>query len=108
MLRALFFGMPAVIFLLGLPLAFRWVSPNRLYGFRTATTFSSLDAWYQINFATGVALVAAGVLSGLAVVLLACGLIALKPEARYLTGILLTGLLLLACLIPVALYSNRF
>jgi hypothetical protein len=108
MLRALFFGMPAVILILGLPLAFRWVPPNRLYGFRTSTTFSSVDAWYQINFATGVALVAAGVLSGVAVVLLAYDVIALKPEARYLTGILLTGLLLIASLTPVALYSNRF
>jgi hypothetical protein len=108
MLRALFFGLPAVTFVLGLPLAFRWVPPNRLYGFRTSTTYSSLDAWYQINFATGVALVAGGVLTGVAVALLAYGVIALKPEARYLTGILLTGLLMFASLIPVALYSNRF
>jgi hypothetical protein len=108
MLRALFFGLPPIIFILGLPLAFRWVPLNRLYGFRTSTTFSSLDSWYQINFATGLALVAAGVLSGVAVVLLDYDVIALKPEARYIAGILITGLLLLASLIPVVLYSNRF
>jgi hypothetical protein len=108
MLRALFFGLPAVTFILGLPLAFRSVPPNRFYGFRASTTILSLDAWYQINFATDVALVAAGVLSGVAVVLLAYDVIALKSEARYLTGILVMGLLLFASLIRVALYSNRF
>ena len=108
MLRALFLGFPALIFVLGIPLAARWVPPNRLYGFRTSTTFSSVDAWYKINLATGVALLAAGVLSGVVVILLDHGVIALKPEPRYLVGILLTGLLLLAFLIPVVLYSNRF
>jgi hypothetical protein len=108
MLRVLYYGLPALIFVAGLPLALRWVAPNRLYGFRTATTFSSLDAWYQINFATGVALIAAGILSGVVVVLLDHGVVVLKPEARYLAGILLTGLLLLTSLIPVVLYSERF
>jgi len=107
-LRAIFLGFPVVIFLLGLPLALGWVPPNPLYGFRTPTTFSSLEAWYQINFATGLALVAAGVLSGLVVILLDYCVTVLKPEARYLTGSLITGLLLLASLIPVVLYSNRF
>ena len=107
-LRALFLGLPAVVFVLGIPLALRWVPPNRLYGFRTSTTFSSLDAWYRINFATGVALIAAGVLSGAVIVLLDHGMIALKPEPRYFMGILLTGLLLLVSLLPVVLYSNRF
>ena len=82
--------------------------PNRLYGFRTSTTFSFVDAWYRINFATGMALVAAGVLSGVVVVLLDHGVTALKPEPRYLVGIPLTGLLLLVFLLPVVLYSNRF
>ena len=108
MLRALFLGLPALIFVLGLPLAFRWVPPNRFYGFRTRTSFSTLDAWYQINYATGVALIAAGILSGLVVVLLDHSMIGLKPEPRYLLGTLLTGLILLACLIPAVLYSNRF
>jgi hypothetical protein len=108
MLRVLFLGLPALIFVLGFPLALGWVSPNRFYGFRTATTFSSFDAWYRINFATGVALIVAGVLSGMAVFLLDHGVIALKPEARHLVGILLTGLFLLASLIPVVLYSDRF
>ena len=108
MLRALFFGFPGLIFVLGLPLAFGWVPPNRLYGFRTSTTFSSLDAWYYINLATGVALIVAGILGGLVIFLLDHGVIALKPEPRYLVGVLLTGLLLLGSLIPVVLYSNRF
>ena len=108
MLRVLFLGFPAVIFIVGLPLALRSVPPNRFYGFRTPAAFSSLDTWYQLNFATGVALIVAGVLSGVVVVLLDHGMFALKPETRYSIGILLAGMLLLASLIAVVLYANRF
>jgi hypothetical protein len=52
MLRALFIGLPILVFLSGVPLALRLVPPNRFYGFRTATTFSSLDACFMIKFAT--------------------------------------------------------
>lgn len=107
-LRGLFLGLATLVFVLGLPLALRWVPPNRLYGFRTSTTFPFVDAWYRIDVATGMALVASGVLSGVVVVLLDHGLTALKPKPRYLVGILLTGLLLLVFLLPVVLYSNRF
>jgi len=105
MLRTLFFGLPAMTFVLGVPLAMRLVPPNRFYGFRTATTYSSLEAWYQINFATGLAMIAAG---GFIVLLLSQGVIALKPEACYIIGILLTGVVTLLFLVPVAIYSNRF
>ena len=108
MLRTLFFGLPAMTFVLGVPLAMRLVPPNRFYGFRTATTYSSLEAWYQINFATGLAMIAAGAVGGFIVLLLSQGVIVLKPEACYIIGILLTGVVTLLFLIPVAIYSNRF
>lgn len=108
MLRAIFVGLPVLIFAVGVPLALRWVPPNRFYGFRTSTTFSSLGAWYQINFATGLALMAAGAVAGLLVILLDHGMIALTPEPRYIVGILLTGLLAIALLIPVVIYSDKF
>ena len=66
--------------------------PNRFYGFRTTTSYSSADAWYQLNFATGLALVAAGGVAGLLVLFLSHGTFTLKPEVRYLAGIVLTGL----------------
>ena len=81
--------------------------PNRFYGFRTATSYSSADAWYQINFATGLALVAAGAVAGLLVLFLSHGLFTLKPEVRYLVGILLTAIITLVFLVPVVIYSNR-
>ncbi|HUN42589.1 MAG TPA: SdpI family protein [Acetobacteraceae bacterium] len=108
MLRVLFFGLPVLVFAVGLPLALRWVPPNRFYGFRTSTTLLSLDAWYRINFATGVALSVAGALGGVVAVLLGQGMVVLKPEVRYLVGVLLSGLLLLASLVPVVFYANRF
>ena len=94
--------------LLGIPLALKLVQPNRFYGYRTSTTFSSLEAWYQINFATGLALIAAAIVGGLSVLLLSQGIITLKPEPRYIMGLLLTVVVMLLFLIPVVLYSNRF
>lgn len=104
----LFVGMPGLLFVLGIPLALKLVPPNRFYGFRTATTFSSLEAWYQINFATGLALMAAGVMGAVSVLLLNYEIIALKPDIRYFVGIMLTALATLLFLLPVAIYSNRF
>ena len=108
MLRILFIGLPILILALGIPLASQWVPPNRFYGYRTATTFASVEAWYQVNRATGLALIGAGLISGLMVLLLYQGVIALKPEPRYIIGILLSGVVLLISLIPVVLYSSRF
>jgi uncharacterized membrane protein len=108
MLRVLFLGLPALLFVLGAPLALRLVPPNRYYGFRTSTTFSSQVAWYQINLATGIALISAGVVAGLLTVWLSYGMIALKAEQRYILGILLTAIVMTASLIPVVIYSNRF
>jgi uncharacterized membrane protein len=107
-MRVLFIGLPALTLALGIPLALRWVPPNRFYGYRTATTFSSVEAWYQVNRATGLALIAAGLISGILVLFLDQGAIALKPEPRYIMGILLSGILLLVSLVPVVLYSSRF
>jgi uncharacterized membrane protein len=108
MLRALFIVTPALMLVLGIPLALKLVPPNRFYGFRTSTTFSSPEAWYQINFATGLAMIGAGVVSGLLGLLLSYGAIALKPEPRYIMGILLIALVSILFLIPVVIYSNRF
>jgi uncharacterized membrane protein len=108
MLRTLFFGLPALMLALGIPLALKLVPPNRFYGYRTPTSFSSLEAWYKINFATGIAMIAAGLIAGVAALALSQGVIALKPEGRYLVGVLVTGVLTIASLIPVVLYANRF
>src|SRR6202022_582188 len=80
MLRTLFIGLPLFFLVLGIPLALRVVPQNKFYGFRTSATFSSPDTWYQINFATGLALVAAGVMAGLLALMLSYGLIALPPR----------------------------
>ena len=108
MLRILFIGLPVLVLALGIPLASQWVPPNRFYGFRTAPTFASVEAWSQVNRATGLALLAAGLISGFLVLLLDQGVLSLKPEARYIIGILLSGIFLLISLIPVVLYSSRF
>ena len=108
MLRALFIGLPALLLVVGIPLALKLVPPNQFYGFRTSMTFSSPEAWYQINFATGLAMIAAGLVSRLLVLLLSYGVITLQPEPRYVLGLLLTTLVMLLFLIPVVIYSDRF
>ena len=52
---------------LGLPLAFGWISPNHFYGVRTRETLENPDLWYSANFVGGISMVVAGVLSGLIV-----------------------------------------
>ena len=52
-----------IVFVVALPLVFKLVPPNRLYGFRTATTLSRTDVWYRSNVFTGLALMVASVLS---------------------------------------------
>jgi len=106
--RILFIALPALTLALGIPLILRLVPPNRFYGFRTATSYSSADAWYQINFATGLALVAAGAVAGLLVLFLSHGPFTLKPEVCYLVGILFTAIITLAFLVPVVIYSNKW
>ena len=55
----------AVIFVLCSPLVFRLVPPNRIYGFRTATTLSRPDVWYRANVFAGYALMIAAAVTAL-------------------------------------------
>ena len=41
---------------IALPLALRWVGPNRFYGFRTRATLSDRALWYSANAFAGWAL----------------------------------------------------
>ncbi len=71
MLWATGVAIPALFFILGLPLVLAWVPPNRWYGFRTARSLGSPAVWYPVNRTAGFSLMAAGVLAGLANVILA-------------------------------------
>jgi hypothetical protein len=108
MLRSLFVGLPAVMFVLGIPLAMKLVPPNQFYGFRTSVTFSSPEAWYQINFAAGLALITSGIVAGLLALLVTSGMIGLKQENQYIVGILLSVIIMAMFTIPVVIYSNKF
>ncbi len=43
-----------------IPLIFKWVPPNRLYGFRTRKTLSKREIWYESNHIAGWDLLLAG------------------------------------------------
>lgn len=55
--------MPMILILLGLPLIFRMVPRNYLYGMRSPRTlWTTEEAWYRQNTITGVVMVGIGVL----------------------------------------------
>ena len=47
------FGLPVVLGLLSLPLALGVIGPNTIYGYRTAKSLSSPEAWYAANMTAG-------------------------------------------------------
>ena len=70
-----------VMIVLGIPLACRWVRPNRWYGLRVPATFASETVWFDANAATGRELIVAGAVL-LAVAVLAARALDL-PELAY-------------------------
>ncbi len=55
-------GMPIMLIALGLPLVFRLVPRNWLYGLRTPYTLrNSEETWYRQNVISGIALVGVGI-----------------------------------------------
>jgi hypothetical protein len=38
-----------LLIVLSIPLAFRWIPPNRLYGFRVGATLRNRSVWYDVN-----------------------------------------------------------
>ena len=51
-----------ILVLVSIPLAFRWVPPNRVYGFRTAATLSDRSIWYEANALSAKHMIALGTL----------------------------------------------
>src|SRR5262245_44098724 len=42
-----------VLIVLSIPLFFRWIPPNRVYGFRTPATCANPSVWYDANALAG-------------------------------------------------------
>jgi uncharacterized membrane protein len=59
-LQLVYFTVGTLLVLLGLPLYFRRVPPNRFYGFRTGRTLADPAAWYAVNRVAGGWLVVTG------------------------------------------------
>jgi hypothetical protein len=73
--RRLLASPPLIVAALSLPMALRLVSPNRVYGFRTAASLGSSEIWYRSNFSAGTA----GLVFGLA------GAILIQPARKLKT-----------------------
>jgi uncharacterized membrane protein len=59
-LLLIYFAVGAVLALVGLPLYFSKVPPNRFYGFRTERTLNDPTVWYAVNRVAGGWLVVTG------------------------------------------------
>jgi hypothetical protein len=54
---------------IAVPLALRWIGPNRLYGFRTRATLSDRELWYSANAFGGWSLLISAILGAALVIL---------------------------------------
>ena len=64
------FVISGLFVVLGVPMSMRMVPPNRWYGVRTAETLSNSEIWYNVNALVGKAVIAAGILSFLILLML--------------------------------------
>ena len=55
--------LPVIIMATGLPLAFKMIGPNNIYGVRTAKAYESTEAWYAVNSLSGWVMVGSAVIS---------------------------------------------
>jgi uncharacterized membrane protein len=57
MIHQPFFFPLVIIALVSVPLVFRWIPQNRIYGIRTRNTLADTDTWYAINRIAGISLI---------------------------------------------------
>jgi uncharacterized membrane protein len=95
-LAALISGSGLLVLLLAIPLIFRRVPPNALYGVRTKASFASDSDWYRINAIGGRYLAVSGL------VILAVGVVGffLPVSARDSYSISAAVVTLLAVILP--------
>ena len=98
--RVRLFGSAMVIGAISIPLIFKIVPPNGVYGFRTSVTRSNVDIWYSANAFMGWALLASAVVSS-------AGLARLPESAK--RGLLLVVFMLplLAAVVASFVYLDR-
>jgi uncharacterized membrane protein len=51
-----------VLVVMAIPMILGWIPPNRVYGFRTASTLVDASVWYAVNASSGRHLLLLGVL----------------------------------------------
>ena len=84
---------------LGVPLAVGRVPPNSWYGFRVSSTLQDPNVWYRANAISGSLLIALGVITVAAAVLVARRpAVTAQSYALILTGILAAGAVFVALL----------
>ncbi len=63
MLSTFTYGLPTLMFLVSIPMIFKWISPNSFYGYRTQYTLSSPEIWYAANMKMGIATAIASIIA---------------------------------------------
>ncbi len=102
LVSALTFVLPALVAVLGVPLMRDWVPPNRFYGFRTPATLASPQLWYDVNRATGVALLIAGLVGLAGACAIALAGADWSSERRQMVAFCWEGICVLVAVLAVA------
>jgi len=102
LVSALTFVVPVLVAILGVPLLLDWVPPNRFYGFRTSATLASPQLWYDVNRATGGALLIGGLLGLAGACVIALVGADWSPERRQTVAFCWEGACVLVALLAVA------
>jgi SdpI/YhfL family protein len=102
LVSAFTFVLPILVAALGVPLMLDWIPPNRFYGFRTPATLASTQLWYDVNRATGAALLIAGVVGFAGACVIALVGADWSLERRYIMAFCWQGVCVLVGLFVVA------
>ncbi len=95
----------ALLILLSIPLALKWVPKNLVYGFRTPGSLAgSSSHWFYVNEVAGVAGMAAGI-AGLSFTWLVVDRLKLSDIAKGRAVLIATVVLIVAAMIPPILVS---
>ena len=95
-----------VLLLIGIPLFFKKVGPNKFYGFRTELTKSDSKVWYPVNYELGKSLIWT---MGLYLVgsIVAHKMIIEKTSSYQIFSAAALGFLVITALTKTALYYSK-
>jgi hypothetical protein len=107
LLLIMFISTGLLLVVLSVPMIFKWIKPNGLYGFRVKKTLENPDIWYAVNSYSGKWLLATGVVE----ILAAIGLFfipGISLDNYSLSVLAIFGFVFVITIIDSVRYMNRW